>query len=236
MEKSRLSSHLKKQARKNVVLVILGVIAFIALLIVFGTQLLIGFSLLLGKFTGNEEPVTTNQSTGYIAPPILDTTFEATNSAEISLKGTADKNNKVNLYRNGKLVDKVTADSDAHFIFTNVPLEEGDNRLKAKVVTDKEQSAYSNEIVVKRLNKEPTLEIAFPAEGDRIKKESSPIKVTGQSDPGVRVTVNDFRAIVDSQGRYSYTYTLRDGENVIKVVATDSAGNQKTKEVKIQVE
>jgi osmotically-inducible protein OsmY len=237
MVKSRLRNHLQKKAFQNVLLTVLGIVLVIILLIMFGTKLLVSFSLLAGKLSGGDAPVITKQSDSYIDPPLLDATFEATNSAQISISGSSTAKEKINLYVNGKLVDSTTAKSDNNFTFTNITLDDGNNSLKAKVVTeDNKQSDYSNEITVLKINKEPKLEISSPSNDQKFKKEESPIKVTGQTDPNVKVTVNDFWAIVDGSGKFTYSYTLKDGDNTITVVATDLAGNKISKEVKFRVE
>ena len=45
--------------------------------------------------------------------------------------------------------------------------------------------------------------------------------------------MNEFWAIVDAGGNFSYTLPLQNGENTIKVVATDEAGNKTEYEVKV---
>jgi hypothetical protein len=205
MEKSRLKKHLKHEAYRNVMFATLGIVAVVAVVIVFGTHILVGFSLLVGKLTGNEEPVTQQQGTSYIEPPTLDPAVEATNSAEITIAGNASPKQHISLYLNGEVVDKTTAKSDRSFEFTNVTLKDGENSLKTKVLTDdNRESDYSNELTISLLKKAPQLTIESPQDGQGYKKEESPIKVSGQTDPGVKVTVNDFRAIVDDQGKYSY--------------------------------
>ncbi len=239
VEKSRFKEHLQKETSRNVIIAIFGIIVLGALLLIFGTNILVGFSLLVGKFSGSEDAnmSESQQGVSYIAPPTLNPTVEATSSAAISLSGYGKADQRIDLYRNGKMISKTTVKSNNTFRFTNVTLEEGVNSLKAKAVTvDNKRSNYSNELSVSLLNKSPELSIDFPQDGQGFKKEQSPLKISGKTDPGVKVTVNDFRAIVDSGGNYSYLYNLKDGDNNLKVVATDNAGNQTTKEISIRIE
>jgi len=59
------------------------------------------------------------------------------------------------------------------------------------------------------------------------------LHVHGKTDPNVKVTINDFWAIVDDSGNYSYNLSLKSGDNPIKIVATDDAGNNTEKDLKI---
>jgi len=65
---------------------------------ILGTKLLIGFSLLAGKFsTKSDEPLPQIKvESTYIAPLILNSSFEATNCAEMSVTGSAKAKQKIN--------------------------------------------------------------------------------------------------------------------------------------------
>lgn len=235
--KSRLKSHLQKEAYRNVLLASLGIVLVIILLIIFGTNILVSFSLLVGKLTGTEDIEQTTQSTTYIAPPTLDIPVEATSSATITLSGFAQADQSIALFRDGKQIGKTTAKENNSFSFKNVRLQEGENIFKTRVQTeDKKHSEYSNEVKVSMLNKPPELSIDSPQDGQIFKKDGRPVKVTGKTNPNVKITVNDFWAIVDDEGNYSYLYTLKDGENELKVVATDNADNKTEKTIKIKTE
>lgn len=231
---SRMRQHLKKQTTRNILLVLGGIILLGVILIVFGTQLLIGFSLLLEKAKGNDTTTVAKQTTTYIAPPTLNTAVDATNSAQIEISGFAEKNQTISLFINDHLVDKTSVRSDKHFNFPDVTLEKGKNVIKAKAVTeDHQESSYSNEIHTSYLKNEPSLSIDKPQDGQGFNKNSGPVSIEGQTDLGIKITVNEFVAIVDDQGKFSYLYNIKDGDNDIKVVATDDAGNKKTQEIHI---
>jgi len=240
MASSRLSNHLKRKAIQNVIIVFVGFIIIIIAAIIFGTKLLVGFSLLLEKFQGNGESSasTSQQSDTYIAPPTLNPVVDATNSAQITISGFAEKNLTINLYLNDQQVDKTQVGNDNKFKFTAVTLQQGQNSLKVKAVNDSHlESTYSNTDTISYLNKPPALTIANPQDGQGFSKDSSPtVSIQGTTDPGAKVTVNGFWAIVDDQGNYNYLYTLKDGDNDIKVVANDDAGNQSTKEIHIHTQ
>jgi hypothetical protein len=235
--KSRLKSHLQKQAYRNVLLAAFGIVLVIILLIIFGTNILVSFSLLIGRLTGTEEVEQTTQSTTYIAPPTLDAPFEATSSATLSLSGFAQADQTIALFRNGKQIAKTSTKDNNSFTFRTVRLDEGENVFKTRVITtDQKHSEYSNEIKIALLNEPPELTVDAPQDGQVFKKDGRPVKVSGKTNPNVKVTVNDFWAIVDDEGNYSYLYTLKDGENELKIVATDNANNKTEKILKIRTE
>jgi hypothetical protein len=238
MPDSRLKEHVKKQTLRNVLLVIGGLIVLGVIIVAFGTQILINFSLLLrGSDQNQNQPTHDTTNSSYIEPPVLDPIPVATNNSTVTVKGYANPKHTINLYINGKLAKKTTVKSNKSFTFQSVTLTSGDNEIKAKAVNeDDKQSDFSNTIKVAYSNKAPSLTLDSPQDGQSFKKDASPIKVSGKTDAGIRVTVNDFWAIVDDNGNYSYDYPLKDGENKIKVAATDDAGNKTEKEITIKTE
>lgn len=215
------------------VLAIGGIIAILVVFFMFGPQLLINFSLLVRKSSGNND--TNINTVSYIAPPVLDPMSDATKSATITISGYADDNQTIKLYVNGKMVDTTDVKKNKSFKFTDVKLESGSNEIKAKAETDDDkESNYSSIATISYIDKPPSLDISFPQDGQTISKGDSPITVRGKTDPGVRVTVNDFWAISNGDGSFSYSLALHDGDNQIKFMATDDAGNQTTKQITIK--
>lgn len=239
MTESRLRSNIKRKAIHTILLVGFGFLVIIIILIIFGPNLLTGFSLLVEKFQNNDSATSTSQqSETYIAPPTLNPAADATNSAQIALSGFAQKDQTVSLYVNDKRVDKTSVDNNNSFHFTSVTIHQGQNTIQAKAETnDNKESGFSNTITVSLLKNPPSLSIDQPQDGQGFDKGSSPsVSVQGHTDIGAKVTVNGFWAIVDDQGKYNYLYTLKDGDNDIKVIATDDAGNQTTKEIHIHTQ
>ncbi len=237
MARSRLRSNLEKQTTRNVTLALLGIIVIFALVIVFGMQFLLSISSLVEKFKGSKDITNSSQDINYIAPPILNPILSATNSAKISVEGFSTLKLTVKLYVNGRIVDTSSVKDDKSFIFRDVPIESGENSIHAKAVTETDrQSDFSNLLKITYNDKPPTLDIEAPQEGKSFSKDENPVKVSGRVDQGVKVTVNDFWAIVDDQGKFYYMLKLHDGENDIKIIATDTAGNKITKDIKVKLD
>ncbi|MEK7571927.1 MAG: hypothetical protein AAB553_06670 [Patescibacteria group bacterium] len=238
-QESRLEKHKEKSARKNVLFVFGGILLLALFLFFFGVPLLVGFSTTLGLIQNDTSQPNTQEETVFIAPPLLDIPFESTRSAEITLQGSAPGDElSVDLYNNGNLIDSTAVKKDGSFVFQKVLLEKGGNIIKAKTTNEKDQeSKFSESFVITYRDSAPEVEISSPSDGATFKKETSPLTVTGKTDSGENnVTINDFRAIVDADGAFSYRLPLHDGENKITVIATDDAGNEGKKEITIKVE
>lgn len=231
MARSHLRTHQKNQSIRNSLIGIVGIILIIVALFWFGPQLLIDFSLLISK--GNKESVQkTTKDVTYIAPPILNPQPSATNSATIMVTGSVTTGKKVKLFINGKS-DTTDVKHDGSFSFQSIKLDKGKNEIKAKAVTDSgKESEYSSSITISYFDKAPSLEITSPHDGDTV--DQNPITITGKTDADVHVTVNDFWAISNDNGTFSYRLNLQDGDNHIKVVATDDAENKAEKEITIK--
>ncbi len=240
MADSRLKSNIKRQAIHNVILVSAGFIALIVILIIFGGQLLTSFSLFVENSGGNNDTTTSAdaQSDSFIAPPTLNPVASATNKQQIDISGFGQKNQTIILYINDDIKDRTDVSDNNQFHFPSVQLNAGQNTIKVKAETEnKKQSGFSNSITVSYLKNPPKLSIDSPQDGQGFSKSSSPsLNIQGSTDPGAKVTVNGAWAIVDDQGKYTYLYTLKDGDNDIKVEATDDAGNKTDKEIHIHTQ
>ncbi|HSW47880.1 MAG TPA: hypothetical protein VLG67_02255 [Candidatus Saccharimonadales bacterium] len=200
-------------------------------------KFLVGFSILIEKFKNPKDEQINTQSVDYIAPPVLNPLPNATKNDKTAVSGFASSSNAtIILYVNGELADKTRSKSDNSFTFENVSLNSGDNEIKAKTEENEDkQSDFSQSITITFLNKPPALDITFPHDGQSFKKDESPIKISGKSDKGVKVTVNSFWAISQDDGSFYYQYNLKDGDNDLKFAATDDAGNKTEKELHIKV-
>lgn len=230
--KSRLRRSAIQHTRKTIFLTIAGIAAIVVLLIFFGIPLLINLSLIFEK--SSDDKGQTSKEAVYIAPPFLDPMPQATNSATTTIKGSAQKDDTVLLFVNDEEVDEKKVDDANEFAFDNIKLEQGENSIKAKVKIDKDKlSDYSDELRITVLSNPPELSVDYPNDGKSFEKDDSPIEVRGKTEPNVKVTVNGYQAIVNTEGNFTYNLPLQGGDNHIKVIATDQAGNQTEKEVRV---
>lgn len=166
------------------------------------------------------------------ATPRLAEDFDATNSASIKLSGIADPKVTVELWQNDASVDTTVVGDEGKFSF-DVSLKKGDNLFAVQATSEQGVKSEKSEIYkISYLNSNPKIEITSPKDGDTVK--DSPVSISGKSDSGVTVTINDRLAIVRSDGSFTGNLSLSNGDNKVKVVITDRAGNQTTREITIK--
>ncbi len=230
--RSRLNATLQKKTRKTILFSILGIIIVLFILYKFGISTLISFSLFLtGK--GGEANLTNNQnSINFIPPPVLNPIVSATNSAEIIVTGISQKDRKIELFLNSRKVDETDTDENGQFRFQPT-LKKGINTISVRVVQKDKKSEISDKYSVEYKDSPPKLEISTPSDGASFKKEDKSVEIKGQTDANVAVTVNGFFAVISEGNNFSYILQLHDGDNEIKIVAVDNAGNNSEKTIKV---
>ncbi len=226
---SRLSRSSERKTKRQLILYIVGIIAIIFVLFKFGIPALTNLSLFLSSKNGVTADEVAN-SKSVLVPPVMNESFNATNSATITVSGTAGVKQTIQLFVNSSLVDSQDTKSDGTFSFSGVHLTQQQNTIQTKAKTTDKVSDYSDSWNIVYIQKAPSLTVDNPHDGDTL---GGSVVVKGKTDPDVRVTVNDFWAIVDSNGNYSYSLSLQNGDTHITVVATDAAGNTTKQELTV---
>lgn len=228
MSRSRLSKRIVKKSVKNLFLSLVGILIVLTILVKFGIPLLVNASLFLSG-ARNDQESRIDYKNSFVPIPVLNTQEVATNSARFQVKGNALPNQTIMLYINGNLADKVSTDSNGNFS-SMVTLSADKNIIKAKAIaSDDKESELSEGFLILFKISAPTLEISSPSDNQSFSKDQNTVEVNGKTDPQVRVTVNDFWAIIDDNNNFFYNLPLKDGVNEIKIMATDQAGNKTEK-------
>lgn len=221
---SRLRRHEDRMLKKRLIWAVGGSMALIIFIFIFGLKILEGFSLGVDILRGSAPAV--QQSQSLILPPTLDPLPEATNSASLTLTGKGEAGSLVIVYIDDEEAQKLKIERDGTFTLTK-RLTEGEHAISAKATDDKGNlSDLSNVLHLSIKRSKPTLTVTQPQDNARIVGESNTLVVKGKTDPDNSVTVSDRQAVVQSDGSFSYTMTLPEGEQAIRIVATDPAGNQ----------
>ncbi len=228
-KRSRLNKHIERQSQKNLILSLLGLAAVVFLFVKFGIPFIADLGFLSSKIASKSSGPSSKTNDSFLTSPTLDNMQDATNSAQIKLTGFSTTGKVIAIYLNGSLSKKLSIKDDGAFEST-LSLSEGENIIKAQAIDGNRESDFSGSITILYKNTPPSLSVDV-SDGSTVK--NSPLNVTGKTDLDVKVTVNDFWAIVDSSGNYSYNLSLKNGDNQIKVVATDKAGNKAEKSIKI---
>ena len=230
MARSRLSRRIEQKTKKNLLLSILGIILVTLLVFKFGIPLLINLSLFLSGSKGDQEQLESKDSS-FIAPPILNSFPQATSSANIIISGISSKNQTIKLYINDSFINETKTKEDGIFSFEE-KIEPGESTIKARAVAGDKESEFSKSIAISLKSAPPSLKVSSPSDGQSFKDQNT-ADIQGTTDSDVKITVNGFWAITDSNGNFSYKLPLQNGENKIKVIATDIAGNKSEKEIRV---
>lgn len=236
MTYSRLS---KKRSAQSLRLAFIYCVLILFLLIgclFLGLPILIKMALFLGNLRGSYLP---NEKEDQIppSPPIFYSLVDATNSAKINIDGSAEEGAVVNLFINDLEKDKTISETDGHFLFSNIILESGENEIAAQA-TDKtgNVSQKSKTISIIFDNLPPKIEIIQPTENSSFPPDKRKIEIKGQTDAGASLTINEHLVIVDSQGNFTFPFTLSAGQNTINFTAIDQAGNQAESSLNLRLE
>lgn len=165
-------------------------------------------------------------------PPALAITEPAegtgTNQSYITLKGTTDVGST--LFVN----DVLTSIDGAGQFVTSVDLDvEGVNEIVVR-----SQDAVGNEVMaevnVTRDTIVPDLTIDAPADGSLF--NYSDIVVSGTTEVGTNLSINDAYVTVNADGTYTTTLDLEQGVHAIVAISRDDVGNQAKVQVELEVD
>ena len=232
MRRSRLKKYSEKKTRKTIILSIIGIIIILYILFKFGIDFLVNFSLFISGSRSQSNSSTITNQINFVSAPILNPLPPATNSAEIIISGSSSKGETIYLYINNSIVDQTQTDEKGVFHFVE-NLGKGSNLINAKAEYKNSKSSLSDSFNVLFINSSPTLNISSPQDGESFKKDQNSVTVSGKTDPGISVTVNGFWAVIDDNNNFSYNLPLQNGDNQIKIIATDQAGNKTEKDLKV---
>src|SRR5476651_2598927 len=107
MRRSRLSKNTEKKTRKTMLLSIVGIVIILFLLLRFGVEFLVNFSLFVSGSKNQGNSLSNINQINYVAPPILNPLPSATNSAQIIISGKSIPDETISLYINDSSVDQV---------------------------------------------------------------------------------------------------------------------------------
>lgn len=209
---------------------ILGTVAILGLAVMFGIPILIKLAVFIGDMNSARQG---GGKTDLIppAPPIVEVSYSATNSAVQNIGGYSEGGARVVVTRNSKPLGSVEAGEDGRFEVAGVRLDEGDNVFVAVAVDPAgNKSGESQTFNLKYLSNPPKLDVDSPADGDEV-TGSNRLDVVGKTDSGARLTINDRWVAINANGEFKWQTLLVSGENRLKIAAVDEAGNRTEKEI-----
>lgn len=166
--------------------------------------------------------------------PVFQSPVEATSSAMLAVRGYGEANSEVFLVINGKELPAIVVDDEGGFE-KEIELSEGQNIVLA-YSTDKagNSSRESKEIMIVMDTEEPTIVLDNLASGQSIVgKQNKALTIKGLTEPKAKVTINDRFVFANADGAFSHSLQLNEGENEIKILVVDKAGNSSEQLLKI---
>ena len=159
---------------------------------------------------------------------------EATFSASLNLAGYAEANSKVVFVLNGEEVADVLVSEEGDFEY-DLDLKDGENEILLYGVDDAEnESLKTRSYFLTQDTEAPFIEIEKPEDGASIElKKNRTTEISGSTEPGSKLYLNDRLILVGSEGDFSTTYYLDEGDNELKFRAVDKAGNETEKEIAV---
>ncbi len=192
----------------------------------------------LGKFADFVDAVFKNRggavqnTVSSLSTPILDEIPQATNSAILKISGVSAGGDNVEVYKDGEKITD-TPVVDGKFAYDDINLNNGSNEIKVKATTKSgAQSDFSQVAIVNFDKKEPQLSVTTPTAGQSFSGNNH-VTVLGDTEKDAQVFANGFLANVSSDGKFSVTIPLVDGDNKLEVKALDEAGNTKIIELNV---
>jgi len=213
-------------------LIVSAIIAagYIFIFFIFGFLINLAFSVRDGV---GADSSTTIQKEGplVLLDPTLDDVPYATNTATITVHGTAMVETTVDLLVNGAKRDSSRSSFEGEITF-DVTLAEGENTLQVlSIDSDSKETLKSRVYSVLYLDTPPELTVDGFEEGKTVDKPD--FTVQGKTDNEVFIQINNAPVVVRADGSFSTSINLKEGDNIILVVATDVAGNETKQEAKI---
>jgi hypothetical protein len=225
---TQVSSRLAKReqqrlAKQTAILIGLGVIITIAFIfaVIPGLIRLTGGNGDAGLLGADEDKVAPR-------PPSISSPVTATHSATIKVSGFSEADSEVVLVLNGQEANRTTTASDGTFEL-DVSLGSNENDL-AFFAIDKagNESEASRSYAVTYDAEPPTIELESPQDGQQFElRKNQTITVKGKTEANAKVYLNGRLIFANSDGSFSTTYQLAEGDNELRIRAVDKAGNER---------
>lgn len=231
-KRSRLNRKNNDQITKKTIFLGLSTVILLVLILIFGLPLLIGFSKLLGE--GKSRKV--NNTEEKILPPLaprLEIPYEATNSSEIKIKGFAEANVTVELFRNEISIGETMVSENGDFVFNKIKLDEGENGFSAVASTEEAGSGDGSKTIKLTYDKlAPEFQLTNPSE-ESLTVDYADFDIVGKTENGSSVSINNRIAVIDNEGNFKLKWQLNTGKNELEIIASDLAGNETKKKITI---
>lgn len=228
--KSRLAQNQKEKLAKQTAILI-GVAFFILVAFIFAV--IPGLIRLTSLFVDTGLP---NDSDDVVPPrpPTISSPVEATFSATIAVSGFSEADSEVVAVLNGSELDRTTADNEGSFEI-DISLQEDENKLRFYAIDaagNESDTSRTYSIVYDAVA--PTIELESPQDGQQFElRKNQTITIKGTTEANAKVYLNDRLIFARSDGSFSSTHQLQEGDNELKFRAVDEAGNEREQVISV---
>lgn len=168
-------------------------------------------------------------------PPLLVNVPHAAKDYTVSLNGFAAAGLTINLFVNGPQVDTTTVGADGQFTFNNVTLIDGNNTIFARAIDkDNNQSDPSTQYTVVVDKEKPKIDIEYPKDGNTIRNLDKRVTIKGKVNKKATLIINDKTAVLRPDLTFEFLLGLIEGDNEIRIKATDEAGNENEEKIHVK--
>lgn len=166
--------------------------------------------------------------------PFFSALPEATNSSQTYIQGYTEANVNLEIYVNENNPIKDISDKDGNFK-VGIKLSQGKNKILVKAIDLSGNSSQSEAKYIELDTKPIELSISSPADGAEIfGRDNQTTEIKGKvNKPEINILVNNSFTTSDKDGNFVFRLSLAQGENKIKIMATDKAGNIAEREMKV---
>jgi len=213
---------------------VLGSLTVIFLIVIFSGGLTTLADLTFSLMRPNSSSSSVTLAPVFLPPPILSPLSSATNSAQIKLGGSSQTETTVEIFLNEEAQNAIEVDKDGQFE-TKLTLNENENQIYA-IAQDLlgNYSSRSEKIKIIFDDQAPELEIKTPTEDEKFYQEKNrAIEIHGQTETNASLYLNDHLLILNGNGEFSTQLKLEEGENILKFLVKDQAGNETEKEIMV---
>jgi len=152
-------------------------------------------------------------------------------SIQFEWEGSDDKTLPENLLYSYKLDEEEWSEWKHTTSYVTPNLKEGSHTFSVKA---KDEAGNESEVLIYTFIVDitpPELEVTSPQDGTQAKDKL--IDITGKTEPNIKVDVNGIIVNSDSQGNFTASYSLNEGDNLLTIKAIDKAGNETVKKIHV---
>lgn len=165
--------------------------------------------------------------------PVVTLPPEATKESSVVLEGFGEADSQVVVVVNGQEDGKIDVNQEGQFLYT-LDLTEGDNAVSLYGVDKAENKSNNRDFTIVMDKTAPSLAFEDLDDGKQVTlRKNQNFLIRGETEAGSQLALNDRNVYVNNDGTFSTNYYLQEGDNSLKFVTTDKAGNQTMREVRI---